>query len=45
METFASVRDRYLKEPWPAWTAIGVTELVMPGGLLEIRAIAALPEK
>ncbi|MGI6855170.1 Rid family hydrolase [Mesorhizobium sp. 1B3] len=45
METFARVRDRYLKEPWPAWTAIGVAELVVPGGLLEIRAIAALPEK
>lgn len=45
METFARVRDRYLQEPWPAWTAIGVAELVVPGGLLEIRAIAALPEK
>lgn len=45
METFARVRDRYLKEPWPAWTAIGVAELVVPGGLLEIRAIAALPDE
>lgn len=44
METFVRVRDRYLKEPWPAWTAIGVAELVVPGGLVEIRAIAALPE-
>lgn len=45
MEAFTRVRDRYLQEPWPAWTAIGVAELVVPGGLLEIRAIAALPEK
>lgn len=45
MEAFVRVRDRYLGEPWPAWTAIGVAELVVPGGLLEIRAIAALPEE
>ena len=43
METFVAVRDRYLAEPWPAWTAIGVAELAVPGGLLELRAIAALP--
>lgn len=40
METFMKVRDRYLAEPWPAWTAIGVAELIVPGGLVEIRAVA-----
>ena len=40
METFMKVRDRYLSEPWPAWTAIGVSELIVPGGLMEIRAVA-----
>jgi enamine deaminase RidA (YjgF/YER057c/UK114 family) len=40
METFMKVRDRYLSEPWPAWTAIGVSELIVPGGLVEIRAVA-----
>ncbi|APH72835.1 RidA family protein [Aquibium oceanicum] len=40
METFMRVKDRYLKEPWPAWTAIGVSELIVPGGLMEIRAVA-----
>lgn len=45
MPTFMKVRDRYLSEPWPAWTAIGVAELVVPGGLMEIRAIAALPDQ
>lgn len=40
MELFMRVRDRYLTEPYPAWTAIGVTELIVPGGLLELRAIA-----
>lgn len=40
METFMTVRDRYLADPWPAWTAIGVSELIVPGGLVEIRAVA-----
>lgn len=40
METFMKVRDRYFAEPWPAWTAIGVSELIVPGGLVEIRAVA-----
>lgn len=45
MPTFIKVRDHYLSEPWPAWTAIGVAELIVPGGLVEIRAIAALPDR
>ncbi len=44
MGTFMTVRDRYLSEPWPAWTAIGVSELAVPGGLVELRAIASAPE-
>jgi enamine deaminase RidA (YjgF/YER057c/UK114 family) len=40
MQTFMTVRDRYLADPWPAWTAIGVSELIVPGGLVEIRAMA-----
>lgn len=43
MEVFARVRDRHLQPPWPAWTAVGVAELVVPGGLVELRAIARLP--
>lgn len=43
MAAFMAVRDRYLSEPWPAWTAIGVSELAVPGGLVELRAIAAAP--
>jgi enamine deaminase RidA (YjgF/YER057c/UK114 family) len=38
--TFVQVKDRYLPEPYPAWTAIGVVELAVPGGLVEIRATA-----
>jgi len=41
--TFMQVRDRYLAQPYPAWTAIGVAELLVPGGLVEIRAVARLP--
>ncbi|OWU86539.1 hypothetical protein ATO6_07055 [Oceanicola sp. 22II-s10i] len=43
MQTFTEVRDRYLSAPYPAWTAIGVAELLVPGGLVELRAIAARP--
>lgn len=42
-DAFMRARDRYLVEPYPAWTAIGVASLIVPGGLMEIRAVAALP--
>ena len=45
MRTFARVKDEYLRDPYPAWTAIGITELAMPGGLVEIKAIARLGGK
>jgi enamine deaminase RidA (YjgF/YER057c/UK114 family) len=44
MAVFMQVRDRYLCEPYPAWTAIGVSELIVPGGLVELRAVAAAPK-
>ncbi|MET0323745.1 MAG: RidA family protein [Ilumatobacteraceae bacterium] len=43
METFMRVKDRYLLPPYPAWTAIGVSELIVPGGLAELRAVALAP--
>jgi enamine deaminase RidA (YjgF/YER057c/UK114 family) len=43
--TFAGVKDRYLTEPYPAWTAIGVSELAFPGGLVEVRVTAQLRAK
>lgn len=43
METFMRVKARYIPAPYPAWTAIGVSELIVPGGLLEIRAVARDP--
>ena len=39
---FMKVKDKYLREPYPAWTAIGITELAVPGGLVEVRATARL---
>ena len=43
MAEFMAVRDKYLSEPWPAWTAIGITELAVPGAHVEIRVTAKLP--
>jgi enamine deaminase RidA (YjgF/YER057c/UK114 family) len=40
LATFVKVKDEFIKEPYPAWTAIGITELITAGTLLEIRAIA-----
>lgn len=40
--TFMKVKDRYMNEPYPAWTAIGTTELAFPGALVEIKVIARL---
>jgi enamine deaminase RidA (YjgF/YER057c/UK114 family) len=40
MTAFMAVKDRYVLEPYPAWTAIGVSALAVPGGLVELRAIA-----
>ena len=38
--TFAKVRDRYFDAPYPAQTAIGVSELALPGAILEVKATA-----
>ena len=40
MGTFMKVKDEFIKAPYPAWTAIGITELAIPGGLVEIRVTA-----
>jgi enamine deaminase RidA (YjgF/YER057c/UK114 family) len=31
MEQFASVKDEYFPRDYPAWTAVGVTQLALPG--------------
>jgi enamine deaminase RidA (YjgF/YER057c/UK114 family) len=40
LDTFIKVKDEFITEPYPAWTAIGVSELITRGTLVEIRAIA-----
>lgn len=42
MNGFSKVKAKYLSQDYPAWTAIGVKELVMPGLLIEIRATAVI---
>ena len=41
MGAFMKVKDEFLQAPWPAWTAIGITALALPGARVEIRVIAA----
>ena len=40
LNAFIRVKDEFVSEPYPAWTAIGVTELITEGTLVEIRVIA-----
>ena len=37
---FAKVKAEFIAENYPAWTAVGVRELVLPALLVEIRATA-----
>jgi len=39
---FLEVKNRYFTKDYPAWTAIGVSALAMPGLLVEIKATAVL---
>jgi len=40
LSLFMKVKDEFIRMPYPAWTAIGVTELITEGALLEIRITA-----
>jgi len=40
LKTFQQVKDEFITTPYPAWTAIGVSELITQGTLVEIRVIA-----
>jgi enamine deaminase RidA (YjgF/YER057c/UK114 family) len=43
LDTFVKVKDLYLKYPYPTWTAIGITELGLPGALVEVKVTVSLP--
>ncbi len=40
LDEFKATKDKFIGDPYPAWTAIGVTELASAGALVEIRVIA-----
>jgi enamine deaminase RidA (YjgF/YER057c/UK114 family) len=42
-QVFSRVKDRYVGEPYPAWTAIDVDRLLPDTGIVEIRVIAYAP--
>ncbi|MBP2455053.1 RidA family protein [Mycolicibacterium lutetiense] len=39
IQAFGAVKDQFVAAPFPAWTAVGVTELAM-GALVEIKIVA-----
>ncbi len=40
IETFAEVKNRYIKAPFPTWTALGISALYEPTALVEIKITA-----
>ncbi len=42
MKTFGKVKSEFISDNYPAWTAVGVKELVMPQLMVEIRATAVI---
>ncbi|MGI9501744.1 MAG: RidA family protein [Geminicoccaceae bacterium] len=42
-DLFMKVRNRYLQEPWPAMTMVGIAELAQPGLICEVKGMAAIP--
>ncbi|MFV0526410.1 MAG: Rid family hydrolase, partial [Acidimicrobiales bacterium] len=42
MRAFAKVKDEYLPADYPAWTAVGVTQLALAELLVEIRVVAVV---
>ena len=40
MDAFVAVKQRYVRAPFPAWTAIDIDRLVPDDGLVEIKVVA-----
>lgn len=40
IDGFAAVKNRHVKAPFPAWTAIGVSRLYEPTAVVEIKVVA-----
>jgi len=43
MPAMIAVKNRYVRAPFPAWTAIGVSRLIPDKGITEIKIVAKLP--
>lgn len=43
IDALVTVKNRYIKAPFPAWTAVGVTELYEPTAVTEIRLTVRNP--
>lgn len=42
-ESVLRIAAEFLEDPYPAWTAVGVTELILPEALVEISCVAVSP--
>ncbi|WP_293843731.1 RidA family protein [Sphingopyxis sp.] len=45
IDGFAAVKNRHVKAPFPAWTAIGVSRLYEPAAVVEIKVVARAVKK
>ncbi len=43
-ETVLKVASEFLNDPYPAWTAVGVSELIYPDAIVEISCVAVFPK-
>ncbi|MCX9147288.1 Rid family hydrolase [Erythrobacter sp. WG] len=43
LDDLVTVKNRYIKAPFPAWTAVGVTELYEPTAVTEIKLTVRKP--
>ena len=44
MPAIVAVKNKYIKPPYPAWTAIQVSRLIPNNGLTEIKVVAKIPK-
>lgn len=45
IDALAAVKNRHVKAPFPAWTAIGVSTLYAPTAVVEIKVVARRPQR
>ncbi|MEB3021093.1 RidA family protein [[Mycobacterium] crassicus] len=42
IDRFVAVKNAFVSAPYPAWTAVGISELAIPGAAVEIQITARL---